>query len=81
MRNCGSHLGITLTLSHGQAAVEGGFSVNKEVLAPNLQEMSFRALKLIHGSLSAKDIKWQTFKLVKNCSLPVTMLQTDTKCL
>ena len=36
---------IFLTLSHGQAAVERGFSVNKEVLAPNPQEMSLRALK------------------------------------
>ena len=29
-----------LTLSHGQAAVERGFSVNKEALAPNLKEDS-----------------------------------------
>ena len=34
-----------LTLFHGQAAVERGSSVNKEVLAPNLQEMNFRGKK------------------------------------
>ena len=28
---------LLLTLSHGQATVERGFSVNKEVLIPNLQ--------------------------------------------
>ena len=31
---------LFLTLSHGQATVERGFSVNKEVLSPNLQETS-----------------------------------------
>ena len=31
-------LQLLLTLSHSQAAVERGFSVNKEVLAPNMQE-------------------------------------------
>ena len=31
---------LLLTLSHGQATVERGFSVNKEVLTPNLQEVS-----------------------------------------
>ena len=67
-------LRILLTLSKGQAAVEREFSVNKEVLVPNLQEMSLRALRLIHR------LKCQTLKLVRNCSFPVTMLQTDTKC-
>ena len=32
---------LILTLSHGQATVERGFSVNKEVLASNLQETSW----------------------------------------
>ena len=31
---------LLLTLSHGQATIERGFSVNKEVLTPNLQELS-----------------------------------------
>ena len=43
---------VWITLSYGQAVVGRGFFVNKE--APNLQEMSFRALRLIHRSLSAK---------------------------
>ena len=32
-----------LTLSHDQAAVERGFSVSKEALAPNLKEESFES--------------------------------------
>ena len=35
-----TYLKQLLTLSHGHASVERGFSVNKEVLAPNLEEMS-----------------------------------------
>ena len=36
---------LILTLSHGQATVERGFSVNKEVLAPSLQEAILQAVK------------------------------------
>ena len=56
-------LGILLTLSHGQAAVEWGFSVSMDVLAPNLQEMSLRALRHIHSSWSAKKIKVADFQI------------------
>ena len=35
---------LILTLCHGQATVERGFSVNKAVLAPNLQETSLVAM-------------------------------------
>ena len=44
-------LQLLLTLSHSQAAVERGFSVNKEVLAPNMQEESLQAIRLIHSSM------------------------------
>ena len=51
------HLWITVqllvTLSHGQATVERGFSVNKEVLTPNLQETSLVAIRLVHSSMLA----------------------------
>ena len=46
-------LQLLLTLSHSQAAVERGFSVNKEVLAPNMQEVSLQAIRLIHSSMLA----------------------------
>ena len=40
---------LLFTLSHGQATVERGFSVNKEVLTPNLQEVSLQAIRLVHS--------------------------------
>ena len=50
-----------LTLSHGQATVERGFSSNKQVSVDNLQEGSFVALrqiddyiKAVNGSLNVK---------------------------
>ena len=48
---------LLLTLSHGQAAVERGFSVNKEVLAPNLKVVSLTALCLIHDTISEGQIE------------------------
>ena len=46
---------LILTLSHGQATV--GFSVNKEVLAPNLQETSLVAMRLVHSSMQVAKCK------------------------
>ena len=54
---------MLLTLSHGQPAVERGFSVNKEVLYPNLQEMSLRAIGLIYSSLSTEKTKLAEFHI------------------
>ena len=45
---------LLLTLSHGQGAVERGFSVNKEALAPNLQAVSLTAPHLIHDTISGQ---------------------------
>ena len=42
-----------LTLSHGQATVERGFSTNKEVSVDNLQERSFVALRQIDDHVKA----------------------------
>ena len=52
---------LLLTLSHGQAMVERGFSVNKEVLTPNLQELSLQAIRLVHSSVLAQNIKVADF--------------------
>ena len=48
---------LLLTLSRGQTAVQKGFSVNKDVLAPNLKALSLTALHLIHESISAGQIE------------------------
>lgn len=39
---------LSLVLSHGQASVERGFSVNKEVMVENLKEHSLVAQRIIH---------------------------------
>ena len=39
---------LALILSHGQASVERGFSVNKEVMVENLKEHSLVAQRVIH---------------------------------
>ena len=65
-------LQLLLTLSHGQAAVERGFSVNKEVLVPNLQENSLTAVRVIQSFIMAEIIKIADFviteQLSKSCS-------------
>ena len=67
-----STLQILLTLSHSQAAVKRGFSVNKEVLPPNMQEMNLKAIRLVHISVASLKIKTSDFtvtdKLLKSCS-------------
>ena len=63
---------LLLTLSHGQATVERGFSVNKEVLTPNLQEVSLQAIRLVRSSVLAQNIKVADFviteALLSSCS-------------
>ena len=68
---------LILTLSHGQATVERGFSMNKEVLAPNLQETSLVA-RLVHSSMQAAKCKVADF--VVYCH-HVHMLEIDTGCI
>ena len=40
-----------LTLSHGKAAVERGFSVNKEAHAPNIKEDSLKAINVVYDTI------------------------------
>ena len=61
---------MLLTLSNGQAAVERGFSVSKEILNPNLQEMSLRAIRLIYSLLSTEKTKLTEFYISKELLFP-----------
>ena len=65
-------LQLLLTLSHSQAAVERGFSVNKEILVPNMQEESLQAIRLIHSSMLVQKISVADFvipeKLLSSCN-------------
>ena len=59
-------------MSHGQVAVERGFSVNKDVFAPNLKAVSLTALHLIHDTISEGQIEIGDYiitdELFKSCS-------------
>jgi len=44
---------IVMLLSHGQATVERGFSINKEVESYNLQEDTFTARRLLRDHVNA----------------------------
>ena len=61
-----------LTLSHSQATVERGFSINKEVLTPNLKKVSLTAMHLIHDTISTQQVEVANFditeELFKSCS-------------
>lgn len=56
---------VLLILSHGQASVERGFSVNRQVTVENFKERSFVAQRIIHdhitniGGLSKLEISHQ----------------------
>lgn len=49
--NMGKFLRIILSLSHGNAGLERGFSVNKECLVENLSEESLVAQRQIHDAV------------------------------
>ena len=61
-----------LTLSHGQASVESRFSINKEVVAPNLEEMSLASIRLVQNSILENNMKVADFviteDLLSSCS-------------
>ncbi|KAJ8043765.1 hypothetical protein HOLleu_11016 [Holothuria leucospilota] len=44
---------LLLTLSHGQASVERGYSVNKDMLVENMQEKTLVALRTVYDSIAA----------------------------
>jgi hypothetical protein len=44
---------IVLILSHGNASVESGFSINKQILVTNLLEKSLVASRLVYDSINA----------------------------
>ena len=67
-------------LSHSQAAAESGFSVNKEVLAPNMQEVSLQAIRLIHSSMLAQETSVADFVISEELLSSCNMHQTGTRC-
>ena len=56
-------LKIILTLSHGQASVERGFSINKSLLVENLTETSLISQKIVLDHLRSKDVGSENFEV------------------
>lgn len=50
---------IMLTISHGQALVERGYSVNKDLLIENMQERTVIALRHVYDGVSALDLDYK----------------------
>ena len=51
---------VILTLSHGQASVERGFSINKSVLKVNITEESIVSKKIVRGHMIANKLESHT---------------------
>ena len=62
-----------MTLSHGQSAVECGFSVNKELLVENLKKVSIVNQRIVYDHFIASEVKLNEFpisnELLKSCKL------------
>ena len=63
-KNLAEVLKIIITLSHGQASVERGFSVNKSLLVENLAPKSLIAQRIVYdhmkvSNVSAEDVEFR----------------------
>ena len=54
-----------LVLSHGQATVERGFNINKELLVENQKETSLIALRRVYDSVSRFNVPLSEFEITK----------------
>ena len=64
---------IIFVLSHGQSAVERGFSINKELLVDNLQEKSLVSQRMVYDHIKSNKITVHGYELpsdlLKSCKL------------
>ena len=64
---------IIFVLSHGQSAVERGFSINKELLVENLQEKSLVPQRVVYDHINSNKSNICEYKLpsdlLKSCKL------------
>ena len=70
-----------LTLSHGQASVERGFLVNKEVVAPNLEEMNLTPIRLVQNSMLVNSMKVADFVITEDLLSSYKHASASTKCI
>ena len=64
---------IIFVLSHGQSAVERGFSINKELLVENLQEKLLVSQRMVFDHINSNKINISEYELpsylLKSCKL------------
>ena len=48
---------IVFLLSHGQATIERGFSVNQEVQEVNMEELSLISQRMVYDEVSSLNVK------------------------
>jgi len=54
---------ITFTLSHGQAAVERGFSINNELMVENTKEESLIAGRFVYDTVKSSPVHFSEIPL------------------
>ena len=63
---------IVFLLSHGQATIERGFSVNQEVQEVNMEELSLISQRMVYDELSSTNVKVHQYQLttdlIKRCN-------------
>ena len=57
---------LVLTLSHGQASVERGFSVNENLMVENLKESYLVAQRIIYDYMKSKELNPETIDITKH---------------
>ena len=70
-----------LTLSHHQATVDRGFSVNKEALSPNPKEDILKAIHLAHDTISAEQIEIAEFVITDELLTFAAMQTIGMRCI
>lgn len=56
-------LKMILTLSHGQAAVERGFSINSSLLVENLSTVSLISQRIVHDHLTSNNLSSEEYEV------------------
>ena len=71
---------LVLVLSHGQAAVKRGFSVNNKVLNVNMHQISITSRKLIIDHRNNHSLLPQSFPITKSPLKSVSQLKSGEIC-
>ena len=70
---------LIFCLSHGQSAVERGFSANKEYIKENQSENCFVSLRIIHNHLRSKKVTASSITIITDMNKSVRSVQQGTR--